>query len=102
VSLQTIQAGGQARALHVALRKDGTTFPAEVQGTMFTYNSKPHSLGVVHDITERVEAEQQLREREEQYRSIFEATTDAVLILDLEDGHVAEANPAACRLYGYA
>jgi PAS domain S-box-containing protein len=46
--------------------------------------------------------EQQLREKEEQYRSIFEATSDALLIRDLEDGHVVEANPAACRMYGYS
>ncbi len=34
------------------------------------------------------QAEEQLREREEQYRSIFEATNDAVFIMDPEDGHI--------------
>ena len=46
--------------------------------------------------------EQQLREREEQYRSIFEATNDAIFIMDLDDGHIVEANPAACSMYGYS
>ncbi|HXZ03685.1 MAG TPA: PAS domain S-box protein, partial [Ktedonobacteraceae bacterium] len=101
VSLQSIQAGGQAQARHIALRKDGTTFPAEVHGTMFIYNGKPHSLGVVRDITERMEAEKQMREKEEQYRSIFEASTDALMIGDLEESYVVEANPAACQMYGY-
>ena len=41
-------------------------------------------------------------QKEEQYRSIFEATSDALLICDLEDAHVVEANPAACRMYGYS
>ncbi len=59
-------------------------------------------LTVLRDITERVEAEQQLREKEEQYRSIFEATNDALGILDLEDGHIVEVNPALCDIFGYS
>ena len=57
-------------------------------------------LVVVSDITERMEAEQQLREREEQYRNVFEATSDGLDILDL-DGFLVEVNPAFCQIYGY-
>lgn len=46
------------------------------------------------------ESERALREREEQYRSIFESTTDALLITDME-GNVIEANPAAWAMHGY-
>ena len=46
--------------------------------------------------------EQQLREREEQYRSIFEAVTDSLTISSLEDGQVVEANPATCKMLGYS
>jgi PAS domain S-box-containing protein len=45
--------------------------------------------------------EQQLREKEEQYRSIFEATNDGLIIRDM-NGFVVEANPAACTMHGYA
>ena len=55
---------------------------------------------MIRDITERVQAEDQLREREEQYRSIFEATYDALIILDL-DGFFVEVNPAFCGMFGY-
>ena len=51
-------------------------------------------------IVERERAEETMREREEQYRSIFESTSDALLIFDL-DGTIVEANPAACSMYGY-
>ncbi|HKV57179.1 MAG TPA: PAS domain S-box protein, partial [Ktedonobacteraceae bacterium] len=97
-----IRAGGEFHTREKGVRKDGTSFHSEVRGTPFTYKGKPHMLGIVRDITEQVQAEEQLREREEQYRSIFEATSDALLIRDLEDGHVVEANPAACQMYGYS
>ncbi len=42
----------------------------------------------------------ELREREEQYRSIFEATTDAILIYDL-DGKIVAVNRSAYGMYGY-
>jgi len=35
------------------------------------------------------------------YRAIFEATGDAMLIVDPQDFHIVEANPAACQAYGY-
>lgn len=49
---------------------------------------------------EHQQREALLREREAQCRSIFEATTDALIIGDL-DGFVVEVNPAACTTYGY-
>ncbi len=38
---------------------------------------------------------------EDEYRDIFEAASDGLVIYDLEIGLVAEANPAACKMYGY-
>ena len=102
-ALRTLNTGrGTQTVVGQGLRKDGTAFYVESQSTTFTFRGKPHALGVVREITERVEAEQQLREREEQYRSIFEATNDAVFIMNPEDGHIVEANPAACNMYGYS
>lgn len=41
-----------------------------------------------------------LAEREAQYRGVFEATSDG-LIINAMDGTVVEANPAACDMHGY-
>lgn len=57
-------------------------------------------VGVLEDITARKAAEEALREREEQYHSIFEATTDGLIINNFE-GFIVEANPAAHKMYGY-
>ncbi len=52
------------------------------------------------DITDRKRIDEELIEREAQYRGIFEATTDGLIISRL-DGVIIEANPAACQMYGY-
>jgi PAS domain S-box-containing protein len=52
------------------------------------------------DIAERLQAEAALSEREAQYRSIFESTSDGLLIYDLS-GHLVDFNPAAARMHGY-
>ena len=39
-------------------------------------------------------------EKEGQYRSIFDAANDGLVINGLETGRVVEANPAACRMHG--
>ncbi|MCK5222880.1 MAG: response regulator, partial [Candidatus Aminicenantes bacterium] len=46
------------------------------------------------------EAEDALRKGEEQYRGVFEAATDSFLVFNL-NGEIVEANPAACKIYGY-
>ena len=40
-------------------------------------------------------------EKELQYRSIFDAANDGLIIIDLETRLVVEANPAACMMHGY-
>jgi PAS domain S-box-containing protein len=98
---QTIKEGGQFQARTVNVHKDGHAFPIEIHGTAFTYKGQPHTLAMVRDISEEVRAEEQLREKEAQYRSVFEASTDGLAINDLEDGHLVEVNPAMHRMHGY-
>ena len=99
--VQATRAGIQYQSRGVVLRKDGTSFLADAHTTPFVYKGQPHILAVVRDVTEQVQAEEQLREKEAQYRGIFEATIDALCILNL-DGFIVEVNPAACSMYGYS
>ena len=64
-------------------------------------NNQPKLLrGMMIDITARKQVEEALREREEQYRSIFEASLDGLFINSL-DGYVVDVNPAGARMHGY-
>jgi len=58
-------------------------------------------LVIVQDITHRKRAEERVRQAEAEYRSIFEATSDGLLINDLDTGVVVAANPACCQMHGY-
>ena len=42
-----------------------------------------------------------LRESEEKYRTLFEASTDAIFLATL-DGAIRDTNASACRMFGYA
>jgi len=81
-------------------RVDGEDFPVEVLLTAIHLHGKRILHVSWRDISERKRAGEELREREAQYRGIFKSTSDAVLIFDF-DGTIVEANPAACRMYGY-
>lgn len=72
-------------------------FSAEV----ITLEGESCVLSLTSDITERKQAEKRLQESEQQYRAIFESTSDGLIINDLE-GRVVEANPAACQMHGYS
>jgi len=79
---------------------DGTDFPVEVLLTAIPLRGEKVLHVAWRDISERKQADEELREREAQYRGIFESTSDGLLIFDF-DGTIVDANPAACRMYGY-
>jgi len=98
--LAEVAAGRPVRTETRLPRKDGTQVHIEVLGSLVTYNGKPHVLSVARDITERKRAEQALRASEEQYRAIFNASEDALVLWDSSLRRV-DINPAYERLYGW-
>ncbi|MCK4627688.1 MAG: PAS domain S-box protein [Sedimentisphaerales bacterium] len=65
-------------------------------------NGKPlYRQSVISDITNRKQAEKELRESEAKYRLLFETAKDAIFISD-EKGKFIDVNQAACELLGYS
>jgi len=54
------------------------------------------------DITERKKAEEDLRESEEKYRMLFTSAAEGILMADVKTRQFQYANPAICRMFGYA
>ncbi|HPE55875.1 MAG TPA: PAS domain S-box protein [Bacteroidales bacterium] len=86
---QIIQPGGDVRTILV------TATPK--------YNSRNEQIGtfgIFRDISQRKEQERALRESEERFSKIGEASLDAVIMIN-NHGNVEYWNPAAARMFGY-
>jgi PAS domain S-box-containing protein len=83
-------------------KKDESTFPVEITGRLFARHGRPVLISAIRDITERKRQEQALEESREDYRQLFEAESDAIVLIDQETGDIAAVNKAASDLYGYS
>ena len=88
----------QAQNIH----SDGHLIDIEVKGVPFPYRDKTHALVLVRDISDRKAAEEELRQKEAQYRQVFETITDGLGIIDLDLGQLVECNPAYHQMHGYS
>ena len=60
------------------------------------------TLGLGVEVTEREQAEAALRASEARYRAVVEQATEGIFLFDAASKRLLEANPAFCRLLGYA
>ncbi len=58
--------------------------------------------GVAHDITEQRRAEREIHESREQFRALFEANPEAVMLIDKETGRILDVNNSGMKIYGYS
>ena len=95
---------GYARNEEIRLKKkNGTPMWAAVTASLhFDSDGNVEWMdGVIEDISERKRIENKLKENELRYRTLFEAETDAILVVDKQTLSIIDANPAAEKLYGY-
>jgi len=83
------------------LRKDGTEFPVELSLSSWTVSGETFFTGILNDVTERRQVEEQLQRSEEHLRLMIESIVDyAIFMLDPQ-GKVVSWNAGAQRLKGY-
>jgi diguanylate cyclase (GGDEF)-like protein/PAS domain S-box-containing protein len=84
------------------VRKNGSRFWGDVD-IVAIRSEGGHLIGytkVVRDLTERKRAEQALRQSEERFRTVIEATTNALILAD-GDGIISLLNSQAEKVFGY-
>jgi PAS domain S-box-containing protein len=93
-------AGEHVQLESEAVRRDGSRFLLEVHAVPMAYKGKPHVLYIGRNITERKAAEERLRASEEQYRAIFNATDEALVLRDAAF-RIVDVNRAYEQMSGY-
>ncbi|MDZ7833518.1 MAG: PAS domain S-box protein [Desulfobacterales bacterium] len=82
-------------------RRDGTTFPVQVNSYHLVFEGQEMEIAEVEDITERKHAEALLRASEEKYRTILDSIEDGYFEVDTA-GNLTFFNDSACRILGYS
>lgn len=104
--VETIRQGRSFYCEAKNVRRDGTAFDIEVQGTGFTYKGRPHILSIVRDISEqkrleaeRKHAEQSLKESRDLLSAIFNESTDAIFLLDADSNLILNCNQRTLEMF---
>ena len=81
-------------------RRDGTAFPLHLSVGEMSVRGGHKFTAMVHDLSERMRLEEQLRASEARWRSVIDSAADGIVVIDAH-GRVEAFNPAAERLFGY-
>jgi PAS domain S-box-containing protein len=90
----------QAVGIWRHLKKDGTAILVEITTDWFRHQGKMIRFSLAHDVTERVQAVEALRQERDFANSLIETAPSIVLVLDPQ-GRVVRFNPFLGELTGY-
>jgi PAS domain S-box-containing protein len=82
-------------------RPGGEQIAAEMRVITVEWEGEACCLAVLRDLTERKQAEEELRASEERFRSITESAHDAIILAD-DTANIISWNPAAQNIFGYS
>jgi two-component system, cell cycle sensor histidine kinase and response regulator CckA len=93
-------ATGQATepARFTIMRKDGRPLTVEIRSFPLRIAGEPLILAIARDVTDRMHAEERMRESEARSRLIAEATFEGICVS--EDGIIRDANPQMAAMMG--
>ncbi len=83
------------------MTSDGTVKWLQINARMISWDGVPASLSFITDITDRRQAQDELRASEEKYRTIIEQMVDGYFEIDLA-GNYTFVNDAESNIVGYA
>jgi PAS domain S-box-containing protein len=85
------------------IARDGTKKWGEISGAPVIRDNKVVAItSVARDITERKQAEEAVRESENKFRNIFDLSSQAIALTEVETGKIVEVNKKFCELTQYS
>ena len=101
--VQGLLRDGIVRNLEAKFRmKDGRRLDGLMSAAVIELDGVPHILSITRDISDRKRLENELRESEQRYRTLFEDHSAVELLIDSETGRIVDANHAAVSYYGWS
>ena len=98
-----LKTGGEESRQYRIVRPDGNI--RWISDRAFAINDSEGEMirivGIAKDITAQKAAETSLKTSEANYRQLFEAEPDAIILVDGDTGQILDANKSAIQLYGY-
>ena len=87
--------GGQVDAV----RANREEFVAEIRVSQLQAGDGHIFVISLRDVSDRKEAESTLRENEERYRALIENAPEAIVVFDIDENCLVDANDQACELF---
>ena len=81
-------------------RADGKQITLELSTFPISIEGKQEFVGIANDITEKKQAQSELKESEQKFRKAFEASIDACYISMVDEGYFIDVNDAFFKTYG--
>jgi PAS domain S-box-containing protein len=97
--MANMKSGFEGPYEHLAMKKDGSVFLVEIRARTIPYKERQARVTIIRDITERKQVEDALRESEERFSSLSDATSEGIGITD--QGRIVDANPQLAGMLGY-
>nr|WP_242021792.1 PAS domain S-box protein [Trichocoleus sp. FACHB-90] len=72
------------------------------QSPIPNFPTPKYFIGVIEDISDRIQAEQELRESKGELQAIYDGMVDGLLITERETTKFLRANAAICNMLGYS
>jgi PAS domain S-box-containing protein len=82
-------------------RRDGSLLDVEVGVNVISLEGRDVICTIVRDITERKQAEEDLKQSEELYRTVIEQARENICLVDVETRRIVESNTAFREALGY-
>ena len=101
--VRRIQTGGNVNNMEVRFRaKGGRILPCLLSAVTIVIRGRPCVMTLARDITELRDSRERLRESEEKFRLIFDASRDSIMLNRASDLRIFEFNEYFVRLSGFS